>query len=178
MSEWICLAKIVGAHGIKGEVKLKSFTSNPKDVCAYGKLSDKSQTKTFALEFIGFSKDFLRVKIEGVNDRNAAEALVGTELYVHRNALPKLEQDTYYHSDLIGLKVVEQSSGNEVGTVAGIYNFGAGDILEIRFNDVSRTEMIPFTDSYVEKIDFDGGRIVLCQTSMPFLKSEDKDDEG
>ena len=120
MSEWICLAKIVGAHGIKGEVKLKSFTSNPKDVCAYGKLSDKSQTKTFALKFVGFSKDLLRVKIEGINDRNAAETLVGTELFVHRSALPELGQDTYYHSDLIGLKVVELSSGDEVGTVSGI----------------------------------------------------------
>ncbi|MBQ7659723.1 MAG: 16S rRNA processing protein RimM [Alphaproteobacteria bacterium] len=178
MSEWICLAKIVGAHGIKGEVKLKSFTSNPKDVCAYGKLSDKSQTKTFALKFVGFSKDLLRVKIEGINDRNAAETLVGTELFVHRSALPELGQDTYYHSDLIGLKVVELSSGDEVGTVSGIYNFGAGDILEISFNDLSQTEMIPFTNAYVSKIDFDGGRIFLCQTSMPFLKCEDQDDEG
>ncbi len=174
MSDLICLGKIVAAHGIKGEVKVKSFTSNPKDICAYGKLSDKTGLKFFAPQFVGFSKELLRIKVNGINNRNDAEALVGTELYIERKKLPDLHENTFYQADLIGLKVYEKvKSDTPIGEVVGIYNFGAGDILEIRFHFAKQPEMIPFTDQYVSEINVKEGFILLSQASMTFFDDEE-----
>ena len=147
--ERICLGKITSVHGIRGEVKVKSFTADDTDIETYGKLENKEGTKVFTLKVIGHSKELLRCKIKGIDDRNAAEALIGTELYVNREVLPELDEEEYYLADLIGLRVIEKSSESEVGAVAGVYNFGAGDILEIKVNSTNKLEMIPFTKENV-----------------------------
>lgn len=173
MSELVCLAKIVAAHGIKGEVKLRSYTSDPKDVCQYGLLSNKDQTRFFDLKFMGFQKNVLRVKIKGIDTRNDAENLVGTDLYISREKLPKLEQDTFYQTDLVGLEATDQKTGKSVGKVVGVYNFGAGDILEIKFDHKKQTEMIPFREEYVPNVDLKKGVLVLTFFEMNYQKDEE-----
>ena len=175
IKERICLGVIAGVHGIRGEVKVKSFTADDCDIDAYGTLENKDASKTFALKVIGRSKELLRCKIKGVDDRNVAESLIGTELYVNRNVLPELDDEEYYLADLIGLKVFEQSSENEVGTVAGVYNFGAGDILEIRVNSTNKLEMLPFTKEYVPVVKICDGYVKVSSTLMNYAPDDDKE---
>lgn len=102
------MGKIVGVHGIRGEVKVKSYTAVDKDIAAYGDLEDKAAGKRFSLKVTGHSKDLLRIKIRGIDDRTAAETLVGTELYAPRGVLPELKtEEVYYEADLVGMKVLD-----------------------------------------------------------------------
>ena len=174
MTDLICLAKIVAVHGIKGEVKVKSFTLTPKDVFSYGALSNKDGTRFFELVFKGLNKGLLRVQIKDVNTRNEAESLVGTELFVNRDKLPELQDDTFYQADLIGAAVLDAKTSSKIGKVVGIYNFGAGDILEIKFNDVKQTEMLPFNSSYVPNVDVKNKTVSVAYTSMNY-QPEDED---
>ncbi len=175
MSDLICLGKIVAAHGIKGEVKVKSFTSQKKDVCAYGKLSNKDKTRFFEGQVKGFAKELLRVKFKGIDTRNDAEEIIGTELYVNRDILPDLEEDTFYLADLTGLKVLDANTQKELGKIVGVYNFGAGDILEIKFEEKKQTEMLPFNDAYVPTVDVQKGFVKVNYTSMNY---QEDDNEG
>ena len=169
----VCLGKIVGVHGIKGEVKVKSYTAVDKDIAAYGTLEDNSGKQHFELKVTGHSKDLLRVKIKGVDDRNLAETLIGKELYAARGVLPDLKaEEVYYEADLIGLKVLDEQN-NEVAKVIGFYNFGAGDILEIKLK-TGQSEMLPFNKGYVPVINLEEGYIIVASLAMRFLE----DDEG
>lgn len=171
----VCLGKIVGVHGVRGEVKVKSFTVVDKNIAAYGALEDKDAERHFELKVTGHSKDLLRVKITGVEDRTTAETLIGTELYAPRGVLPELKaEEIYYEADLVGLKVLDEQKA-EVAKVIGFYNFGAGDILEIKLKD-GRSEMLPFNKGYVPEINLDEGYIIVAATGMVFL--EDEEDSG
>ncbi len=177
MTDLVCLAKIVAAHGIKGEVKIKSFTSLKKDVCAYGVLSNKDETRFFELRITGLLKDLLRVKIKGVDTRNDAEALVGTELYVARDKLPTPKEDTFYQTDLVGATVLDLQSQKAIGSVVGVYNFGAGDILEIKFDGQKNAEMLPFNDSYVPNVDIENKTVTVSAQSMIYQQEDPEDAE-
>lgn len=169
----VCLGKIVGVHGIKGEVKIKSYTAIDKDIAAYGELTDEKQTQAFSIKVTGHSKDLLRIKIKGVDDRTKAETLIGTELYAERTALPELNtEDVFYETDLIGLKVLDEEK-NEIAKIIGFYNFGAGEILEIKLKN-GRAEMLPFNKGYVPEVNLDAGYIIVASAGMVFL--EDKED--
>ena len=171
----VCLGKVVGVHGILGEVKIKSYTAVDKDIARYGELEDKAEKHHFSLQITGRSKDLLRAKIKGVDDRTAAESLIGTELYAPRGVLPALPaEEEYYEADLIGLKVLDAGK-SEVAEVIGFYNFGAGDILEIRLKN-GRSEMLPFNKGYVPEINLADGYIIVASTGMVFLEDE-KDSE-
>jgi 16S rRNA processing protein RimM len=173
-NEKVCLGKIVGVHGIRGEVKIKSFTAIDKDIASYGALTDKNSSQTFILRITGHSKELLRAKIQGVEDRTKAETLIGTELYALRDVLPTLEnENTYYETDLIGLKVFDEQK-TEVAKVIGFYNFGAGDILEIKLKS-GKSEMLPFNQGYVPEINLDEGYIIVASTGMVFLEDEEGD---
>lgn len=173
----ICLGKIVGAQGIKGEVKIKSFTEVIDDIDAYGELEDKTGSRKFDIEVTGSSKGTVRAKIKGIKDRNEAEALVGTELYISKDLLPELdEENEFYHSDLIGLDVKLKKDNSVIGSVAGLYNFGAGDIIEIKLSGSNKTEMIPFNDAYVPEINIKNGYIIVETVVLNFAK--DESDEG
>lgn len=116
-----------------------------------------------------------------MDDRNLAETLVGMEFYVSKSALPEPEEDEYYHADLIGLTVREKISGKEAGTVAGVYNFGAGDILELKLKESGRLEMIPFTKQYVPVVNVKEGFIIVESAIMNFAQDdaeEEVSDEG
>jgi len=168
----ICLGRIVGVHGIKGEVKVKSYTVVDKNIAAYGLLSDKDGRRMFELKVTGHSKDLLRVKIKGIDDRTTAETLIGTELYAERKVLPEvLNEEVYYEADLLGLKVFDENR-NEAAKVIGFYNFGAGDILEIKLKS-GRSEMLPFNKSYVLEINLNEGYIIVASTGMVFMEDDE-----
>lgn len=168
----VCLGKIVGVHGIKGEVKVKSFTAVDKDIASYGTLTDKNDKQALDIKVTGHSKDLLRIKIKGIDDRTTAETLIGTELYAKRGVLPELkDEEVYYETDLVGLKVLDEQK-NEVAKVIGFYNFGAGDILEIKLKS-GNAEMLPFNKGYVPEINLKEGYIIVASTGMVFLQDEE-----
>ncbi|MZR29463.1 ribosome maturation factor RimM [Sneathiella sp. DP05] len=159
----LLLGVIVGAKGIKGEVKIKSFTGIPEDIAAYGPLQDASGKTTFNLKVVSLSKGLPVVRIKGISDRNAAEALKGTELYVSRDKLPETEEEEeYYYADLIGLPVFFQD-GTKFGSISCLHDFGAGDMLEIvpEGKGAKAAVLVPFTAEMVPEVDVSTGRVVV-----------------
>ena len=159
MADRICVARIGAAHGLRGEVRLNSFTADPAAVTQYGALADENGTRAFEIENWRLAKGFLVVRFKGVGDRTAAERLCNLDLYVPRDRLPLPEANEFYHADLIGLRAVG-ADGNEIGIVVAIHDFGAGDLIEIR-PPAGPTMMLPFTETAVPTIDIAGGRIVV-----------------
>ncbi len=157
--ERLCVGVIAGAHGVRGLVKIKSFTDDPANLTAYGPLTDESGARRYQVAVTGRAKGVLLARIEGVGDRDAARALSGARLYVARAALPEPEDEEYYHADLIGL-AVEDRAGAPLGRVAAVQNFGAGDILEIERPDQG-TLLVPFTKAAVPLVDPASGRVVV-----------------
>lgn len=155
----VCLGAIVGVHGIRGEVKIKCFCDEEKHLTAYGALSNEQGDKTLNIKIVGHSKDLLRAKIKGVEDRNTAETFVGMGLYIERDKLPKLDDEEFYHTDLIGLEA-RNLEGETVGKVNALYNFGAGDILEVKTNE-GALEMLPFNKDFVPTINIKDGYIIV-----------------
>ncbi len=159
--ERVLLGRIAGAHGLKGEVKIATFTAEPEDVAAYGPLASADGSVTFeiaSLRHAGGSAVIARLR--GVADRDAAERLRGTELFVPRTALPPADADEYYHSDLIGLSAISPD-GEPLGEIVAVHNFGAGDLLELRHLKGRQTQLIPFENAYVPKVDLEAGFITL-----------------
>lgn len=162
--ERICLGVIGTAHGLDGAVLVRSFTADPADIASYGPLHD-AEGRMFELKVRRITPKGVIVKIEGVADRTAAEALKGTELFVDRSKLPGTDEDEYYYADLIGL-TAEDRNGKRIGTVASLDNFGAGDIIEITRDD-GRNEMWPFTKQVVVMVDMTGRRLVMDLPTEP-----------
>ncbi len=163
-TERVCLGVMTGARGLKGEIRIKSFTENPADICAYGTLCDEAGHPVAQLTVVGEVKDQVIARVEGVNDRTAAEALKGTKLYVDRDALPALQEDEFYYADLIGLNV-ELVDGQPLGTVKTVQEIGAMTVLEIETvaeSGYAETAVdIPFTREAVPAVDLAAGRIVV-----------------
>ena len=155
----ICLGAIAGAHGVRGLVRIKSFTAAPRDIAAYGPLEDEAGTRRFEIAVKGETKGLVLAALAGVGDRDAAEALKGTRLYVERAALPPPEdEEEYYHADLIGLRA-ETPDGTGLGRVVAVHNFGAGDLLELERPDGTEL-LLPFTKAAVPAVDLAAGRLV------------------
>ncbi len=153
------LGAVLGAHGIKGEVRVKTFTLNPENLGRYGALTATSGRRLEVTAARAAKPGEAVVAFEGISDRNAAEALDGERLFIDRAALPKPETGEFYETDLIGLRA-EDRAGKPVGKVRALHNFGAGEIVEIELSD-GRTEFIPFTGDTVLAVDVAGGRIVI-----------------
>ena len=151
-SPLILLGHISTAQGIRGEVVVKSHTEDPADIAAYGPLTDITGTMFYELTVVRVAKKGVIARVKGVSDRNAAEALRGTELYIARDRLPEPDEDEHYHADLVGLEAVT-AEGTVVGEVVSIQNFGAGDLVEIQLAGGSRTEFIPFDDHFVSNVN-------------------------
>jgi 16S rRNA processing protein RimM len=160
VAERICVAQIGGAHGIRGEVKLKSFTADPMAVKDYGPLMSEDGSTTFEIEALRPAKGHLVARLRGVEDRDAAERLAQLRLFVPRERLPPPAADEFYYVDLIGLVAVT-ADGTEVGTVVAVHDFGAGDILELRPRAGGATIMLPFTDAFVPAVDVAAGRVTV-----------------
>jgi 16S rRNA processing protein RimM len=157
----ICVAQVGGAHGIRGEVKLKSFTGDPMAVKDYGPLTSEDGAVSLTIEAVRPAKGHLVARFHGIADRNAAERLTGLRLFVPRSRLPPSAADEFYHADLIGLAAVT-ADGSAIGTVVAIHDFGAGDILELRPPAGGATIMLPFTEAFVPSVDIAAGRIVVA----------------
>jgi 16S rRNA processing protein RimM len=155
----ICVGQFAGAHGVRGLVRLKSFTADPADVTRYGPVETEDGARRFALEVVGQAKGALIVRVADVADRDAASALAGTRLYVARARLPAPDADEFYHADLIGLRVAAPD-GAALGTIRTVDDFGAGTLLELALAD-GRAVMVPFTRAVVPEIDLAHGRAVV-----------------
>ena len=168
--ERLLLGEIVAAHGIKGLVKVRSFTEVPVDVVAYGPLRDGSGRQV-SLSLKGPTKGGLLAAVPGVSNRNEAEALKGTQLFVDRAVLPDLEdgEDEFYHSDLIGL-TVELPDGAAFGRVKAMHDFGAGTLLEIQPAASSESIMVSFDKDMVPRVDLaqgrSEGRVVIADAAI------------
>ena len=157
----ILVGQILAAHGIKGEVKLKSFTDDPLAMCDYGPLQDEQGITTYQLKINGVQPNqhggAIIAKIKGIADRNAAEALARTKpkLYVTRDQLPPAEKGRYYIEDLKGFSAVSEK-GKVLATLKDVANYGAGDIAVFTLlegPENKREFMLPFKEPYVGKVD-------------------------
>lgn len=172
----IQLAVIGAAHGTRGEVRVKTFTADPLALADYGLLYD-AQGKAYEVLEIRPAKTVVVVRFKGVNDRNAAEALNGTELFIDRSQLPDedLEEDEFFHTDLIGLEALDED-GNSHGVVSAVFDFGGGDLIELSAKG-KRPMLIPFTQAAVPEINFDQGIIRVEPFAAGLISQEDDDDD-
>jgi 16S rRNA processing protein RimM len=156
----ILLGHVSTAHGIRGEVVIKSYTADPADIGAYGPLCTADGGRLIELSNLRVVSKGVIAHVAGIDDRNAAEALRGTELYIEREKLPEPNEDEVYHADLIGLSAL-RADGSVVGEVVAMQNFGAGDLLEIRLSGKRRTEFVPFDEDFVLELDLDAGFVTV-----------------
>jgi 16S rRNA processing protein RimM len=151
----VLLGIVAAPHGVRGLVRIRSFTEDPMAVAGYGPLSDETGKKRFTVEALSASRGAVLARIDGVADRNAAEALRGVKLYVERERLPATGDKEWYEADLVGLQAVDRT-GRDWGKVVGFHDFGAGSVME-----VSGGAMLPFTDEAVPEIDVAGGKVII-----------------
>jgi 16S rRNA processing protein RimM len=171
----ILMATVGAAQGLRGEVRVRSYTSDPTALGDYGKLHTEDG-QAFEILEIREAKNVVVVRFRGINDRNAAEALAGLELFVERDNLPdeELDDDEFYYADLEGLEVVDRD-GKSYGTVSAVHDFGAGDLLEIK-GPGRRPALIPFSEAAVLEIDLEGGTVLIDPMAAGLV--EDPDDGG
>ena len=160
----ILLGHIAGAHGVRGEVLINSYTSTPEDIAAYGPLTDESGTRAFAVTVVRVTNKGVVARLGGITDRAAAETLRGLRLYLERDRLPETRSNEFYYADLIGLAAVSPD-GETIGRVVDLQNYGAGDLLEIQVESSRETELVPFTKAFVREVDMAGGRLVIAMPS-------------
>lgn len=153
------LGVITGAHGVRGEVKVKTFTADPRALVRYGVLSDAPGKRSFKLAMRGTARGLAIARIDGVDTRDAAEALKGVELWVPRDKLPKARRGEFYIADLVGLAAVTEA-GETIGRVLRVLNYGAGDVLEIE-RPGADTLLLPFAAPMVGEVDVAGGRVLV-----------------
>jgi 16S rRNA processing protein RimM len=162
----VCLGIVGAPHGVRGAVRVKTYTDAPGAIAGYGPLEDERGERRFELQVVGPAKGdgMVIAKLSGVGDRDKAEALRGLRLYLPRAALPATAEDEFYHADLVGLAALLQD-GTPLGRVIAVHDFGAGDMLEIaRAGDEGRAGqpvLVPFTRSAVPVVDIAGGTVVL-----------------
>jgi 16S rRNA processing protein RimM len=173
----LCVAQIGAPHGVRGEVRLWTFTQDPQAIKRYGALESEDGTRSFDIVSMRPAKDHLVARLRGVDDRDAAERLTNTKLFVSRDRLPATEDDdTFYHADLIGLSAAG-ADGTEIGTIVAVFDFGAGDIIEIMPAGGGAPFMLPFTKAAVPVVDFATGRVVIEMPSEVEAREEDARDE-
>lgn len=160
----VCLGAVFGASGIRGAVRLKVFTEDLNAISGYGPVTifshDHPDGKKHKVKILHEVKGGVAATLKGVNDRNKAEALKGAKLYIERSALPELEEDDFYFEDLIGLMARDQD-GKQFGKVDGVYNFGAGDIVEVNLSKEKGKRMYPFSNEVVPEVNIEEGYIVI-----------------
>jgi 16S rRNA processing protein RimM len=155
----VVLGRITGAHGIRGEVVVRSFTADPQAIASYGPLHVVGSGRTVVIEALRPAKEGVIARLQGIADRNAAEALKGAELAVERARLPDAAEDEFYHADLVGL-AVRLPNGVTIGEVTGIENYGAGDLLAVRLRRSGEEVLLPFSRAHVPVVDVAGGFLI------------------
>ena len=167
----VLLGVISGAHGIGGDVIIRSFTEAPGSIVSYRNLQNQHGDPVPALRLVRVTDRGVIARVEGIADRTRAEALKGTELWIARAALPAPAAGEFYHADLIGLQALNPQ-GECVGHIIAVENFGAGDLLEIRVVGTQRTEYVPFTNASVPTISYELGTATVI---LPELETNDDD---
>ncbi|CDN49902.1 MULTISPECIES: ribosome maturation factor RimM [Neorhizobium] len=171
----ILMATIGAAQGLRGEVRVRTYTADATALGEYGNLHSEDG-RIFEILEIREAKNIAIVRFRGINDRNAAEALAGLELFIERDNLPddELEEDEFYYADLEGLEAVDQD-GKSYGTVSAVYDFGAGDLLELK-GPGRRPTLIPFSEAAVLEIDLEGRKILIDPQAAGL--AENPEDDG
>jgi 16S rRNA processing protein RimM len=155
----VCLGQFGAAHGVRGEIRLHSFTADREAIVSYGPL-ESEDGRVFEIEAMRPAKDHFVARVAGIADRNAAELLKNVKLYVPRERLPPPDEpDEFYYADLIGLSVVDRG-GQKLGIVVAVHNFGAGDLIEMTPEGGGKTELLPFDEHHVPVVDIAAGKIV------------------
>jgi len=157
--ERVCVGAIAGAFGVRGEVRLKSFCAVPEAIADYGPLWTEDGARSFDVTISRAVANGLSARLSGVKTREDADALRGIRLYADRARLPALNDEEFYHADLIGLEMFD-TGGKLLGRVQAVLNHGAGDLLEVRGPQSGQTVLIPFTRSIVPTVDLRLGRII------------------
>jgi 16S rRNA processing protein RimM len=171
----VLVGRLGAAHGVRGEIRLKSHTGDPAAIATYGPLSDPVGARTFHIDALRHVRDDMFVaRLKGVTSRTAAEALCNTDLYVDRAVLPAPDAEEFYHSDLIGLSA-HLASGEPFGRVLDVLNFGGGDILEIRPAAGGEAVLLPFTKAVVPAIDLGAGRLTVVPPAEVEAKGDGAD---
>ena len=172
----VLLGQFGAAHGLKGEVRLKTYTQDPLAIGDYGPLRSEDGRR-FEIFGLRPAKEVLIAKVKGISDRNAAERLTNLKLYVERSVLGDAEEeDEFFHADLVGL-VVEDEAGTALGHVQALYDFGAGDMVEVKPISGGKTILLPFTKAAVPSVDVAGGRLVVDNAAYDQAKDESGPDE-
>ena len=167
----ICVGVVTGVHGLKGLVRIKPFTDTPEAVAAYGTVETEDGSRRLDLEIANRAgKGQIAVRVAGITDREAAEALKGQRLYVRRALLPEPDADEFYYADLIG-KVARRTTGEIVGKIRAVYDFGAGDVLEI-VDETGALIMVPFTRDAVPEIDLGAGTVTVADAHIDDVDGE------
>jgi len=155
----LLMGLVLGAHGIKGAIRVLSYAATPENIASYGPLEDESGSRMFSLTVVGAARGAVLAEVEGIGDRDAAMALKGTKLYVKRSALPALEQGEFYWDDLVGLRA-ELKDGMAIGEVVAVHNYGGGPSLEVK-RDGMASLVVPFTNRAVPVVDLEMGKLVI-----------------
>jgi len=173
MTERLCIGVVAGVHGVRGALRIKAFTADPADLTSYGALTTEAG-QTWRLKGASVDgKGVVTAKVDGVEDRNQAEALKGTKLYIERGALPEADEDEFYIADLIGLPA-ETPTGEPLGTIKAVYNFGAGDVVEV--SGEQGEILVPFTLAAVPVVDVKARRVVIDPPEL--TEAEEDEDQG
>lgn len=157
----VLLGRINGAHGIRGDVVVHSYTEVPQAIGDYGELTDSAGGRALRLKVLRVTTKGVIARVTGIGDRTAAETLKGAELWIERHQLPEAAPGEFYYEDLAGLQAVDRE-GSQFGEVVGVVNYGAGDLLEIRLSANGKTELVPFGEAFVPEVDVAGGRVVVA----------------
>ncbi|WP_309665450.1 ribosome maturation factor RimM [Tabrizicola sp.] len=160
MTDRICIGAIAGAFGVAGELRLKSFCSVPEDIASYGPLFTEDGGSSFKITLTRPVAGGLGARIAGITNKDEADALRGTSLFIDREKLPSLPDDEFYYADLVGLEV-RDPGGAVIGKVGAIHNHGAGDILEIVGSGHKSALLLPFTKTTVPTVDLAAGRLIV-----------------
>ncbi len=173
----ILMAQIGAAHGIRGEVRVKPFGDDPLSFGDYGKLESEDGSRKLKVKRARIQKNVVVTKFEGVNDRNEAETLNGMKLYIPRERLPETEdEDEFYHSDLIGLKAIDENK-EQIGTVLALLDFGAGDLIEIAPKS-GKSLMFPFTKAVVPVVSLKEGFVEIHAPEGFYEEGEKEPEDG
>lgn len=172
----VLLGRITGAQGLRGEVRIATFTEAAENIAAYGPLTDRDGRRSFTIEALRLVKGgVVAAQLADVRDRSAAEALRGVELYIEKALLPETEEDEWYYADLVGLAAVDVS-GAEIGRITAVQNFGAGDLLEVKLPGSGKTVFVPFTEAAVPEVDIKGKRVIIVMPDEVEAPTETRSD--
>lgn len=159
MSDMVCVGAIAGSYGVRGEIRLKSFTAEAEAIADYAPLSTEDSAQEFDVTLTRVIKNGFVARLSGISTKEQAEALKGQKLFAPRDRLPSLPEDEYYYTDLVGVEV-RDTGGTVLGTVKSVQNHGATDLLEITGPDLKATVLLPFTHASVPTVDIEARRIV------------------